>query len=55
MSAVVASDVTLSGFGWTDKHNPLRAKMESKMAGVGDINTAARVVRGSKRKAEEDA
>lgn len=42
------------GNAWADKHNPLRLKMEQKMGGLGDINTAGRVVRGSaKRKAEE--
>lgn len=43
----------LAGNGWTDKRNPFREKMETRLAGTGDINTAARVVRG-KRKAEDE-
>ena len=37
--------------GWADKRNEFHGKIESRRAGMGDINTAGRVVRG-KRKAE---
>ncbi len=36
---------------WAMRNDPLRQKAEARMAGMGDINTAGRVVRG-KRKAE---
>jgi hypothetical protein len=40
--------ITHAAIGWNDKSNPFQDKINRKRAGMGDINTAGRVVRGKR-------